>query len=300
MTATAVTASHLVKSYASKVAVNDLSFTLAKGEILGLIGPNGSGKTTTIRMLLDIIKPDTGSVLILGDRLQESTKEKIGYLPEERGLYKKLSVMDSILYLASLKGMARSAAEARATTLLSQTGLLAHQRKKTEELSKGMGQLVQFIISILHDPELLIFDEPFSGLDPVNTELLKGMVHELRKQGKAIILSTHQMNQVEELCDRMLMIYQGRAVHYGSIPEIKARYRNNTVILEADNIPAEIAGVRERRPGNGYLELVLDAATTPQQLLAELVSRGTNIRRFEIALPSLNEIFLRTVGHESE
>jgi ABC-2 type transport system ATP-binding protein len=296
----AVEVSHVVKSFADKVAVDDLSFSVAQGEIFGLIGPNGAGKTTTIKMMMDIIKPDSGEVTILGEKLSEAAKNKLGYMPEERGLYKKLRVIDSIIYLASLKGMDRRSAVEKANTLLNHTGMLPHERKKTEELSKGMGQIIQFIVTIIHDPQLIILDEPFAGLDPVNTELLKGMLLDLRNQGKAIILSTHQMNQIEELCDRILMVNNGRAILYGNLSEIKARYQNNAVLLDIKGELGDVPGVTEKRPHKGYIELVLDGKTTPQQLLEQLVSRGTIINRFEIATPPLNQIFLEVVGKSHE
>jgi len=295
----AVEVSHIVKSFADKVAVDNLSFSVAQGEIFGLIGPNGAGKTTTIRMMMDILKPDSGEVTILGEKLNEATKNRLGYLPEERGLYKKLKVLDSIVYLASLKGLDRNSAEERADELLTQTGMSASKNKKIEELSRGMGQIIQFIVTIIHDPQLLVLDEPFAGLDPVNTELLKGMLTDLRNQGKAVILSTHQMNQVEELCDRILMINNGQDVLYGDLSEIKARYRGNSVILDSKGELGEIPGVTGRRTNKGYTELMLDGKTTPQQVLAHLISRGMVINRFEVATPSLNEIFLKEVGKKS-
>ncbi len=295
----AVEVNHVVKAFADKVAVDDLSFTVAQGEIFGLIGPNGAGKTTTIRMMMDIIKPDSGEVTILGEKLSEATKNKLGYLPEERGLYKKLDVLDSIVYLASLKGMDKPSAVEKADELLNQTGMLATKRKKIEELSRGMGQIIQFIVTIIHDPQLVILDEPFAGLDPVNTELLKGMFTDLRNQGKAVILSTHQMNQVEELCDRILMINNGQAVLYGDLSEIKARYRGNSVLLDVKGELGEVPGVSGKRTHKGYIELMLDGKTTPQQVLAHLMSRSIVVNRFEIATPSLNEIFLKEVGKKS-
>ncbi len=296
----AVEVSHIVKSFADKVAVNDLSFSVAQGEVFGLIGPNGAGKTTTIRMMMDIIKPDSGDVTILGEKLTEASKNKLGYLPEERGLYRKLSVIDSIVYLASLKGIDRSSAEEKADELLNQTGMLPHKGKQIEELSRGMGQIIQFIVSIIHDPELVIMDEPFGGLDPVNTELLKGMLGQLGNQGKAVILSTHQMNEVEELCDRILMINHGRSVLYGKLAEIKSKYRSNSVLLECKGELGEVPGVTEKRTHKGYVELVLDGNMTPQQVLERLVSRGVVINRFEVATPPLNEIFLKVVGKTHE
>jgi len=291
---------HIFKSYADKAVVNDLSFSVARGEIFGLIGPNGAGKTTTIRMMMDIIKPDSGDVTMLDEKLSEASKNRLGYLPEERGLYRKLTTIDSIIYLASLKGMDRHSAEEKANELLNQTGMLPHKRKKIEELSQGMGQIIQFIVTIIHDPELVILDEPFAGLDPVNTELLKGMFVDLRNQGKAVILSTHRMNEVEELCDRILMINNGRAVLYGDLTEIKSRYRSNSVILDFDGELGEVPGVTGKRTHKGYVELVLDGNTTPQQVLERLVSTGVVINRFEVATPPLNEIFLKVVGKKHE
>jgi len=295
----AVEVSHIAKSFADKVAVDNLSFSVAQGEMFGLIGPNGAGKTTTIRMMMDILRPDSGEVTILGEKLNEATKNKLGYLPEERGLYKKLKVIDSIVYLASLKGVDRHSATEKANELLNQTGMSASRDKKIEELSRGMGQIIQFIVTIIHDPQLLVLDEPFAGLDPVNTELLKGMLADLRNQGKAVILSTHQMNQVEELCDRILMINNGQDILYGDLSEIKARYRGNSVLVDFQGELEEVPGVTGRRTHKGYTELMLDGETTPQQVLAHLISRGMVINRFEVATPSLNEIFLKEVGKKS-
>jgi len=292
----AVEVSHVVKAFVDKIAVNELTFSVGQGEIFGLIGPNGAGKTTTIRMMMDILKPDSGEVKILGEKLSEATRNRLGYMPEERGLYKKLSVIDSIIYLASLKGMDRLSAEERADELLNQTGMLPHKVKKIEALSRGMGQIIQFIVTIIHDPQLVILDEPFSGLDPVNTELLKGMCLDLRNQGKTLILSTHQMNQVEELCDRILMVNNGSAILYGDLTEIKSRYRNNSILVDLKGEPGELPGVTEKRRHKGYVELVLDGKRTPQQVLADLVSRGIVINHFEISTPSLNEIFLKEVS----
>jgi ABC-2 type transport system ATP-binding protein len=295
----AVEVSRIVKSFADKVAVDDLSFSVAPGEMFGLIGPNGAGKTTTIRMMMDIIKPDSGEITILGEKLSEATKNRLGYLPEERGLYKKLSVLESIVYLASLKGVDRHSAVGRADELLERTGMLSSRSKRIEELSKGMGQIIQFIVTILHDPQLVILDEPFAGLDPVNTEMLKGMFADLRNEGKAVILSTHQMNQVEELCDRILMVNDGQAVLYGDLGEIKARYKGNSVLLDGAGEVGDIPGVAARRARRGYTELILDDETTPQQVLNHLLDRGMVINRFEVATPSLNEIFLKEAGKKS-
>jgi ABC-2 type transport system ATP-binding protein len=296
----AVEVSNIVKSFADKVAVDDLSFSVSQGEMFGLIGPNGAGKTTTIRMMMDIINPDSGRITIFGEKLGEDTKNLLGYLPEENGLYKKLSVLESIVYLASLKGVDKRSATEKANELLNRTGMLENKKKKIEELSKGMGQIIQFIVTIIHDPKLVILDEPFSGLDPVNTELLKGMIAELRDQGKAVILSTHQMNQVEELCDRILMIDNGKTVLYGDLGGIRAKYRGNSVLLDYVGEPGEIPGVTDRLSRKGYTELVLNDETDSQRVLAHLISHGIVINRFEVATPSLNEIFLKEAGKNRE
>jgi ABC-2 type transport system ATP-binding protein len=296
----AVEVNHICKTYTDKVAVNDLSFSVSQKEIFGLIGPNGAGKTTAIRMMMDIIKPDSGEISILGEKSGESLKNRLGYLPEERGLYKKLKVIDSIIYLASLKGVDKRSAEAKADKLLSQTGMLPNKNKKIEELSKGMSQIIQFIVTIIHNPQLVILDEPFSGLDPVNTELLKSLVLDLRNQGKTVILSTHQMNQVEELCDRFLMIDHGRSVLYGNLREIKAGYRSNSIILDYDGDLKPVRGVAEKRLHKDFTELILDSQTTPQQVLEQLIITGITINRFEISTPSLNEIFIEVAGKNHE
>jgi ABC-2 type transport system ATP-binding protein len=293
---TAVQVDHVNKSYLDKRAVDDLSFSVEQNEIFGLIGPNGAGKTTTIRMIMDIIKPDSGEIAVLGQRLSEATKNRLGYLPEERGLYKKMTVIESIVYLASLKGMDENSAQRVADDLLEQTGMLPNRNKKIDELSKGMGQLIQFIVTVVHGPDLIILDEPFAGLDPVNTELMKGIIAELRTKGKALILSTHQMNQVEELCDRILMIDNGRAVLYGGLAEVKSRYRSNTVVIDYEGRLPEVVGAKVKSVHKGRAELVFEAGTTPKGILEQLVKSGITINRFEVAIPSLNEIFLEVVG----
>jgi ABC-2 type transport system ATP-binding protein len=291
---------HVVKSYADKVAVSGLSFAVDPHEVFGLIGPNGAGKTTTIRMMMDIIQPDSGTVTILGETPREETKARLGYLPEERGLYRKLTVIESIAYLASLKGMTPRSIRERADLLLERTGMRAQKRKRIEELSKGMAQIIQLIVTIIHDPELVILDEPFAGLDPVNAERVKRLLVDLRDQGKAVVLSTHQMNQVEEVCDRILMVDDGRSVLYGDLEEIRARYRGHSVLVETEGEVGAIPGVLERRPRRNAVELVLEATSSPGDVLAHLVGAGTAVRRFEVATPSLNEIFLQVVGADRE
>lgn len=286
------------KSFNGNKVVDSISFSVEQGEIFGLIGPNGAGKTTTIRMMMDIIKPDSGQIKILGESLNDSTKNRIGYLPEERGLYKKLTVLESLIYLALLKGIDARMARSRAEELLRWVDMLPHKEKKIEELSRGMGQIIQFLVTIIHDPQLVILDEPFAGLDPVNTELLRGIILELRSQEKAIILSTHRMNEVEELCDRILMINEGCDVLYGELAEIKSRYRRNSVLLEFQGELGEIEGVVRRRDYGQNAELFLDKETSPEKVLKELVSRGIKISRFEMSTPSLHEIFLQVVKEE--
>ncbi len=289
----------ITKSFGRGNVVDGVSFTVDPGEILGLIGPNGAGKTTTIRMMMDIIKPDTGHIAVLGHRLTEAAKDRIGYLPEERGLYRKLSVRQSLLYIGTLKGMTPERAEHRATELLTRTGMAAHADKKVEELSRGMSQIIQFLITIIHEPELIVLDEPFANLDPVNSELLKSIIFELRTAGTAIILSTHRMNEVEEMCDRVFMINKGRGVLYGELAKIKAGYRKNAVFLEYEGTLGDIEGATISRTGEGRAELTLADGTEPQQVLEELLRRGMTINLFQVSTPPLNDIFLQVVGEHN-
>jgi ABC-2 type transport system ATP-binding protein len=296
----AVEVNHLHKSYADVTAVHDLTFCVDPGEILGLIGPNGAGKSSTIKVILDFMKPDSGEVKIFGQQMNEALKDQIGYLPEERGLYKRLTAIDLILYLASLKGMDKATAEKKANVLLEQTGMLDNKRKKNKEMSKGMGQLIQFIVTVVHDPELIILDEPFAGLDPVRTQTVQNIVGNLRDEGKAIILSTHQMNKVEELCDRVLMIDKGRSILYGDLMETRAKFRRNSVQVAIDGELGDLPGVIDIRTRKDSIELVLSPDTAPQTILDRLRDRGITINRFEVATPSLNEVFLNLVGADHE
>jgi ABC-2 type transport system ATP-binding protein len=296
----AVAVHHLRKSYGDLVAVRDVSFSVEPGEVVGLIGPNGAGKSSTIKMILDFIKPDAGEIEIFGDKMSQATKDRIGYLPEEKGLYKKLSALDQIVYLASLKGMPRSQASERAHELLQRTGLLESKTKKIKEMSKGMGQMVQLIVTIVHDPELVLLDEPFSGLDPVNTELVRNVIGELKAQGKAVILSTHQMNQVEELCDRVLMIDHGAVVLYDTMAAIRTRFRKKTLTVSADGELPDVAGVTGRVAHRDATELVLAPDTSPQIVLDRLRAAGATINRFEITTPTLHDIFLKLAGETHE
>jgi ABC-2 type transport system ATP-binding protein len=296
----AVEVSHLYKSYTGKRAVEDLSFSVDPGEILGLIGPNGAGKSSTIKIILDFMRPDSGEVKIFGQQMNEACKNQIGYLPEEKGLYKKLTAIDLILYFASLKGMDKSSAKEKADVLLRRTGMFESRKKKIKEMSKGMGQIIQFIVTIIHDPKLIIMDEPFSGLDPLNTELMKNIVSDLRNEGKAIILSTHQMNQVEEICDRVLMVNDGREVLYGSIEEVKARFRTHSVQVNVEGEIGDLPGVIDKKYNKNSVELVLATDTRPQIILDHMREQGIIINRFEVKTPSLNEIFLNIAGADHE
>jgi ABC-2 type transport system ATP-binding protein len=296
----AVEVNHLCKSYADVTAVHDLTFCVDPGEILGLIGPNGAGKSSTIKIILDFMKPDSGEVKIFGQQMDEALKDRIGYLPEERGVYKRLTAIDLILYLASLKGMDRATAEKKANVLLQQTRMLEHKKKKNKEMSKGMGQLIQFIVAVVHDPDLIILDEPFAGLDPVRTQTVQNIVGNLRDEGKAVILSTHQMKKVEELCDRVLMMDKGHTILYGDLMETRAQFRRNSVQVATDGELPDLPGVIDRKLTNGSVELVLAPDTTPQTILDQLRDRGIAINRFEVTTPSLNEIFLHLVGVDHE
>ncbi len=290
-----VQATGLRKRYGDLVAVDDVSLSVRPGEIVGIVGPNGSGKTTTIRMLLDIIQPDEGEVYVFDAALTPDARERIGYLPEERGLYRGLRVIPNLVYLAELKGLSREQALRGADRLLERLGLEQHRGKKIQELSRGLGQLVQFAATLVHDPEFVVLDEPFSGLDPVNVRVMKDVVADLRGAGVAIMFSTHQMSDVEELCDRILMIDKGQVVLDGPVAEIKRRFAGSEVFVASDQVPEGIDGVLEwRREGVGYV-LRLSPGYAPEVMLRTLLDRGAKIDRFELATPSLEQIFLRVV-----
>jgi len=289
-----VEVSHLSKSYNGQSVVNDISFDISKGEVFGLIGPNGAGKTTIIRMLLDIIRPDSGEIRILNDTLSGELKNKIGYLPEERGLYKKLTVMETLLYLGALKNMKL---KNRVSMFLDKMGMLPHKDKKISELSKGMQQKIQLIAALIHDPEFIILDEPYSGLDPVNMKLVKDLIIELGNEGKTILISTHMMDQVERMCDRIFMIHKGKGVLYGSVDEIRSRYGKNTVLLEFEGELKDIPGVRKINNSGNYAELILEQGADPREVL-KILAAMVRVNKFEISMPSLNEIFIEVVEHE--
>jgi len=286
---------NLVKHYAKVKAVDGVSFAVGEGEIFGLLGPNGAGKTTTIRTIMDIIKPDSGVVRLMGQPMTEASKSRIGYLPEERGLYKSFRLLECLTYLGALKGMPRKEASQRAAALLEQTGLGEYARRKVQELSKGMTQKAQFLATLVHDPALLILDEPFQGLDPINTEMLKGILLEQQGRGKTIILSTHDMNQVEEMCNRILLINHGRVLLYGQLAEIKAEHAEHAVVLECDGLPETLEGAQQVRQHNHTYEIVLSPQGTPQSILRQVVDAGITVRRFEVATAPLEQIFIKVV-----
>ena len=288
----------LVKSYGDIIAVDHLSFEVQRGELFGLLGPNGAGKTTAIRILMDILQPDEGTVQVL-DQQPGRAKENVGYLPEERGLYRNIRVLDTLVYLAELKGMARKPAHERARNLLDRIRLTDWADRKVKDLSRGMQQRLQFIASLVHDPDLLVLDEPFQGLDPVNTDRLKDFVHELRRSGKTVVLSTHQMSLVEALCDRILLINRGRAVLYGRLDEIKAAYAPHAVRLRAESLPDDLPGVVAMEADDGAVNLTLEEGARPQELLRTLVDRGVVVREFEVSPVPLEDIFVSVVGEEA-
>lgn len=281
---------NLGKRYGDFVAVDNLTFEIFAGEIFGLLGPNGAGKTSTIRILMDIFKADAGQVELLG-RPPEDSRARVGYLPEERGLYQDQKVLEVLVYLARLKGTDPNIARHRVEQWLERVELQEWATKRVKELSRGMQQKVQFVASLIHDPDLLILDEPFQGLDPVNVELLKRLIRELVADGKTIVLSAHQMNLVEELCDRILLINRGRALLYGQLQQIKRDYAANVVRVRAENLPTDLPGV-VRHERNGDISLLTLDGIGAQAFLAELVARNVVVESFEIASVPLNDIFV--------
>ncbi len=293
--------SHISKSFGSLKAVNDVSFEVEKGEIFGLLGPNGAGKTTAIRILLDIFKPEQGSVSILGGPMIESKKDRIGYMPEERGMYQDIPLERCLVYLASLKGIAPDLALKRINIYLERFDLLTSRRKKVKELSKGMQQKAQLITTLVHEPELVIIDEPFSGLDPINTQMVKDLLREQRDKGVTILMSTHQMHQVEELCDRIVLIDHGKTVLYGHLGEIRKQFSGHAVIVSSPNPLPSLPGVLQVEPHNSSaFRLNLAPATSTQEILRSLVDHGIQVDQFEIAAPTLDEIFIRVVQQDDQ
>jgi ABC-2 type transport system ATP-binding protein len=288
---------HVTKAFDEFVAVDNLSFNIPEGEIFGLLGPNGAGKTSTIRMMIGITLPDSGAVRIFGEPLSRDLLNRVGYLPEERGLYKKMKIMENLVFLARLKGISSGEAKLRAQRWLERLELGDWSNAKIEELSKGMQQKVQFIAAVMHEPEFMILDEPFSGLDPASSLVLKDALLELKKQGKTILFSTHRMDTVERLCDSICLIDHGRNVLLGNLREIKASYGRSSIQIDYEG-ELPLLGDRSLVAGSNdfgnYVELRLVAGADPQKFL-EAAMRTAKIRKFEMVEPSLEEIFIDTV-----
>src|ERR1700723_891180 len=290
----AIVLENVTKAYDSVIAVNAVSLKVHAGAILGLLGPNGAGKTTTIRMIMNILVPDSGSIHVLGEPVSDSTRDKIGYLPEERGLYPRMKVLEIIVFLAALHGLTQVEAARRGKDWLDRLGLSEWSDKKLIDLSKGMQQKVQFITAVIHKPPLVILDEPFSGLDPVNAATVEEIMLEMRKNGSTIVLSTHRMEQVERMCDSICLINKGRNVLDGELRAIKQSYGKNTLHIEftgGDAFLKHPAITSMTRLGNG-VEIKLKPGADPQEILKAALQADAGIIRFELLEPSLNEIFI--------
>jgi len=285
------------KVYGSKIAVEGLTLTIEPGTMFGLLGPNGSGKTTSIRMMIGMTVPDSGAVSLFGQPFERTALHRVGYLPEERGLYKKMKVLDQLIFLGQLHGLDEKLARSRALAWCERLEIADTIAKKTEELSKGMQQKIQFIASLLHEPDLIIMDEPFSGLDPVNATLLQDTLVDLRKQGKAILFSTHRMDQVEKLCDSIALISRGKLLLSGSMREVKSQYPRNHVqmVFEGCDKFLEHPGIESVKNYAGNADIVLREEAAAQQVLAAAIAGGARISRFEVIEPTLEEIFIENV-----
>ena len=291
--------SHVTKRFGEFTAVDDLSFDVRAGRVFGFLGPNGAGKTTTIRMIVGITVPDEGTVELFGERVSPHLQNRIGYLPEERGLYRKMKVVDQLKYFAALKGISRGEAEKRIDFWLERMGLSEWKRKKTTDLSKGMQQKIQFISTVLHDPDLLILDEPFSGLDPVNVEFMIDVLSEFRKQSKTVIFSTHLMETAERLCHDIILINKSRKVVGGSLREVKESYGTNLIAFRgtnAERVLADMSLIEKVVTHADEQELHLVDGIDSQEVLKALVESGAGISKFELTEPSLNDIFIEKVG----
>ncbi len=288
--------SGLAKAYGEKTVVDGVSFEVRRGEMFGFLGPNGSGKTTTIRMCLGIIRANSGSVRVLGARPDLSILKRVGYLPEERGLTRKVKVAEVLSFLGRLKGMSSQAAKERAIELLERVGLHEHRDKPVAGLSRGMTQLVQFAGAIIHDPELIILDEPFSGLDPLNVNLMKEMLAERQQAGATIMFSTHIMSDVEELCERVALISDGRLLLYGDLAKIKRRRGAHSVEVQAAGVPPDLAGSMGKTLPGGTVSYELDGSRAAESILRSYLEAGIEVERFELSLPSLNDIFVEEVS----
>jgi ABC-2 type transport system ATP-binding protein len=297
----ALVVEHVHKSFGQFQAISDLSLEVQEGALFGLLGPNGAGKTTTMRMILDIFRPDSGRITWNGKDVREVARRNWGYLPEERGLYRKMAVDEQLLFLARLYGVSKPDAAKEVDTWLERFHIRADRRKKIEELSKGNQQKVQFLAAVLHDPSVLILDEPFSGLDPVNANVLKEAFVEMHRRGKTIIFSTHQLEQAEELCQDIAIIHKGRGVMQGSIAEIKRRHGRNVVRLKIDDDPEAtwldvLPGVTVTKRRQDYIEMDIPANFDANRIVEAALQHGGVISRFELAEPSLTDIFIEQVS----
>jgi ABC-2 type transport system ATP-binding protein len=292
---------HINKSFAQLHVIKDLSMDVKEGSIFGFLGANGAGKTTTMRMILDIIRPDSGHITWNGQDVRQVPRRNWGYLPEERGLYPKVGVEDQLLFLTRLNGLSKSAAKSQLDEWLERFQITQYRKKKVEELSKGNQQKIQFLATILHDPLILIMDEPFSGLDPVNANILKEAFLEIHRRGKTIIFSTHQLEQVEELCEDILIINKGQTIVQGRVREVKRQHGQNMVRLKLDN-DAEalwldtLEGVRVTKRRQDYIEMQIQDHLNPNLIVEAALRHGAIISRFELAEPSLTDIFIEAVS----
>jgi ABC-2 type transport system ATP-binding protein len=290
---------NVTKRFGDFTAVRDLSFDVRAGRVFGFLGPNGAGKTTTIRMIVGITAPDEGTIELFGEHISHTLQNRIGYLPEERGLYKKMKVVDQLKYFAELKGVSNKDAEKKIDFWLERMNLAEWKKKKTTDLSKGMQQKIQFISTVLHDPDLLILDEPFSGLDPINVEFMIDVISEFKTQDKTVIFSTHLMETAERLCHDIILINKARKVVGGSLREVKESYGTNLIAFRGANgekVLADRALIEKVVSHADEQELHLANGVAPQQLLKTLIDAGAEITKFEITEPSLNDIFIERVG----
>ena len=290
---------HVTKRFGDFTAVKDLTLAVRAGRIFGLLGPNGAGKTTSIRMIVNITVPDSGSIELFGQKINSRTQDRIGYLPEERGLYKSMKVVEQLRFFAQLKNINGRDALERIDTWLDRLKLSEWKQKKTRELSKGMQQKIQFISAVLHDPDLVILDEPFSGLDPLNVELLKDVVLNLKRAGKTIIFSTHAMDIAEKICDDICLINRSRKVLEGSIREVKKSFGRNSIALRVEGTNGNLSTSRlvsSIQHHSDEVEVLLTTNADPQEFLRELIASGAVVTKFEMIEPSLHDIFIEKVS----
>jgi ABC-2 type transport system ATP-binding protein len=285
----------VLKQYDGRAVVQRVSFSVAPGEIFALLGPNGAGKTTLIRMITDIIKPDAGAIVLDGRPIARRGDARISYLPEERGLYRRERVIDVLSYYGQLKGLAPAAARASALQLLERVELQEWASRQVQALSKGMQQKVQLCTALIGDPRLLILDEPFTGLDPINTQLFEDILQERRAAGTTVLLSTHQMNKVEELCDRALMINRGHMVLYGPVRDIRREHSGNAIVVRSDRAFDRVPGVARQESSSGETRLTLEAGATPRGVLQALLAQGVEIESYTVAAMPLEDIFVKVV-----